>query len=355
MAEQVVYPFRVGTRQRRKNVVPASALTGLGATASYILPRVGLMNYLILELNAVVTTGATTFATLGPWSLLKRVKVSLNLGNMTLVDLSGWSLYQLNKLLFRSWAPDGGGVFTPAADTFLAATAAAGNPWKLILVIPISANPGSEFDTGLINLQAPEVQVNVDVELATAGTDFVASGFTSLTAVTAKLDMCYFDLPLPGAPIALPMGQIVRSVEQEVPINAVGELDYTIQRQGQIMQLCSTFLLNGARSNLLDRTKLIANINDTIYDEASSTNRFINQMDLSSVADVGVYTLDLWHAREAASSGDGRDLINSEVLTTLQWNPVVSSGAVLGSNNNVWKTARRILVNFAMPGLGPSI
>lgn len=354
--QQVIYPFRVATRQRRKQIKTVQSITsGLGGQAQFTLDRVGMLNYLVIVLNATVTLSSTgALATLGPWSLISKVQVNLNLGNMTLVSISGWNLYQMNRILFRGWGPDGAGVFTPASQVYSAPVASGANTWKLPLIIPISANPGSEFDTGLVNLQAPEVQVDVIVTLAQAGADFVTN-FSTLTNVTCTLYQQYFDLPRPGAPVRLPLGQIVRTVETTKAIAAVGELDYTVERQGQLLQFVSTFVANGARSNGLDNVNLIANINDRIYTLDPTICQFVNEFDYSSAAPTGVFALDLWHARESPSSGDRRDVLNTEVLTTLQWNPVVSSGTTLGSGNNYWTSARRVLVNFAQPGIGPSI
>jgi len=348
-------PFRSGTRQRIRQIKSAQSISALGGSTTFTLDRVGMLNYLVIVLRSTVTLSAGgAFATLGPWSMIDRVKVNLNLGNMTLVDMSGYTLYQFNKALFRGFAPDGGGNYTPATDTFAAGVSNGANSWVLPLIIPISANPGSEFDTGLVNLQAPEVQVDVQVSLAAAGSTFVTN-FSSIASTTVELYQCYFDLPRPGAPVQLPLGQIVRSVETTIPVTATGETNYTVERQGQLLQFISTFIANGSRSNGLDRVKLIANINDTIYDMPATLNRFKYQMDYSAPADTGIFNLDLWHARESPSSGDSRDLINTEVLTTLQWDPVVSSGTTLGSGNNSWICGRRVLVNFAMPGIGPSI
>jgi hypothetical protein len=355
MAEQPIFPFRMATRQRAKQVKTTQAISGLGGSASFTLDRVGMLNYLVLVIRATVTLSAGgALATLGPWSLIDRVSVNLNLGNMTLVSVSGWTLYQINKTLFRGWSPDGSGVYTPSSVTFAAGVASGANNWVLPLIIPISANPGSEFDVGMINLQAPEVQVDVNVNINSAGANFVTN-FSTLTNVTAEIHQCYFDLPRPGAPVALPLGQIVRTVETTKPIAATGELDYTVERQGKLLQFISTLVANGSRSNGLDLVKLIANINDTIYAETPTFCKLKNEFDYSLPSDTGVFILDLWHSRESPSSGDERDILNTELLTTLQWNPVISAGTTLGSSNNSWISGRRVLVNFAMPGIGPSI
>jgi hypothetical protein len=328
--------------------------SALAATANFQLDRVGLLNYLIVLVRATVTlAGAGAFATLGPWSVINRFRVDLNLGNMNLVDISGWKAYQLAKILFRGWAPDGGGNFAPNATTFSAPLAMGANTWIIPYLIPISANPGSQFDTGLISLQAPEVQVNVQARFAAAGADFTTQ-FTSITLATVEVHPIYFEYPDPQS-VMLPPGQIVRTVEFSQPIASLGDTFYTIDRQGTLLQLLSTILLNNTRADAgVDRFRLIANINDTIYDYLAPVNKFKYQMDYSAPCDTGVFAADLWHGGENPSSYDDRDVIDSEVLTTLQWVTSISAG--LGAaGTNFFNTARRVLVNFAQPGFGPSL
>jgi hypothetical protein len=347
-------PFRRNTRQRIRQVQAPQTISGLGAQINYQLDRVGLLNYLVVLGRFTVTLSAAgAFATLGPWSIFNRIRVDLNLGNMNLVDISGYQLYQINKMLVRAWAPDGGGMYTPSALTFAAPVAMGANTWLIPLIIPISANPGSQFDNGLINLQAPEVQVNVQFRIAGAGADFVTN-FTSVTG-TVELYSCYFELPDPTR-VALPPGQVVRTVEFSQPYAATGDVQYTLDRQGTLLQLSSTILANGARSNALDGIRLVANINDTIYSLSPIfIAALIDEFYQSCPKDVGVFNLDLWHAGEDPSSYDDRDVIDTEVLTTLQWIATVTAGTTLGAGNNFFNTARRILVNFAVPTIGPAL
>jgi len=226
-------PFRRNTRQRMRQVQSAQSVAGggsaLGSTVNFQLDRVGLLNYLVVVLRGTVTlSGAGAFATLGPWQIINRIRVDLNLGNMNLVDVSGFGLYQLNKRLFRAYAPDGGGIRTPATGVFTAPLAMGANSWVIPLIIPISANPGSQFDTGLISLQSPEVQVNVQIRLAAAGADFVTN-FTSLTLTTVEMYEAYFEYPDPSA-VMLPPAQVVRTVEFSQPYAATGDVTYTIDR-----------------------------------------------------------------------------------------------------------------------------
>ncbi len=348
MAEQQLLPFRVGSRQRMRQVGAAQTFTGLAGSTTFTMPKVGLVNYLLLVVRATVNLSAAgALANLGPWSLVNRIRVDLNLSNMNLVDYDGFHCYQLARTLFRGYAPDGGTNYTPNANTFAAGVAMGNNSWIIPFLIPISANPGSDFDTGLINVQAPEVQMNVDVRLAAAGSDFVTN-FSTISSATAELYEVYFT-PLDPRAVLLPLGQIVRTVQQTQPIVATGENSITIERQGKLLQTLATVIANGSRTDSVDRVQIVANINDTMYDEPTVFNKFIYEHNYSMPSPTGIFSKDFWHAKESPSMGDGRDLINLEVLTTFQKKIFVTAGTTLGSGNNFYHLARRILVNFASP------
>jgi len=273
---------------------------------------------------------------------------------MNLVDIDGNMAYQLARQMFRAWAPDGGTNYTPSTLFFNAPVAMGANSWVIPYFIPISANPGYDFDTGLINLQAPEVQCTVSCRLAASGADFVTN-FTSLTLTTAELYQCYFSSLDPRA-VILPLGQVVRTVQFTQPVVATGENTITVERQGKLMNTLTRFVANGSRSDGIDRLQVIANINDTMYDETATFNAFEYERDYSMPKQVGIFYKDYWHAREDPGMGDARDMINLEVLTTFQQKLFVSSGTTLGSGNNFYDLGRRILVNFVSPattGINP--
>lgn len=359
MPDDVRIPFRMGSRQRKRQSGATQSVAGggnaLGASASFTLDKVGMLNYLLLVIDATVTLSAGgAFATNGPWSILDRIRVDLNLSNMNLVDIDGRMAYDLARQMARGYAPDGGTNYTPNALTFSAPVLMGPNLWKIPFLIPISANPGSDYDTGLINLQAPEVQCNVQARFAAAGANFVTN-FTSLTLVNAKLYQCYFSSLDPRA-VILPLGQVVRTVQFTQPIVATGENIITVERQGKLMNTITRVVANGARSDGIDRIQVVANINDTMYDEPTDFNSNEYERDYSMPRPVGIFYKDFWHSEENPSSGDGRDLINLEVLTTFQQKVFVSAGTTLGSGNNFYDLGRRILVNFLSPatsGINP--
>lgn len=342
-------PFRMGSRQRKRQGGSTQSVTvGLGGTANFTLDKVGMLNHIWLIVRATVNlNNAGAFATLGPWSIINRIRVDLNLSNMNLVDVDGRMAYDMACQMFRAWAPDGGGMYTPNANEFAAGLAMGNNQWIIPFFIPISANPGSEFDTGLINLQAPEVQCNVSVRLAGAGADFVTQ-FNTLTNVTVELHQTYFSSLDPRA-VILPMGQVVRTVQFTQPVVATGLNQITVERQGKLMNTLTRFVANGSRSDGIDRLQIVSNINDTMYDETLGFQSVEFERDYSRPRPTGIFYKDFWHARESPGSGDGRDLINLEILTTFQQNLVVSAGTALGSGNNFYDMGRRVLVSFVSP------
>lgn len=352
-------PFRLGSRQRKRQTQTTQSIAGganaLGGVASFTLDKVGMLNYLILIVRARVNLSmAGALATLAPWSLVNRIRVDLNLSNMNLVDIDGRMAYDLARMHFRGWAPDGGGNYTPNVGAFAAGVANGNNDWIIPYFIPISANPGSDYDTGLINLQAPEVQCTVTVRLTSNGAE-LATNFNTLTLATVELHQCYFSSLDPRA-VVLPLGQVIRTVQFTQPVVATGENTYTVERQGKLMQMASRLVANGARSDGIDRIQVVANINDTIYDETFGLLSQEFERDYSMPRAVGIFAKDYWHARENPGMGDGRDLINLEVLTTFQQKLFISSGTTLGSGNNFYDVGRRILVNFVSPataGINP--
>jgi hypothetical protein len=350
-------PFRLGSRQRKRQSTATQQVPApvLGQSVNFILEKVGMLNYLVIFVKGTATISAAgpTFIT-GPWPLVDRIRVDLNLSNMNLVDIDGPMAHEMNAQMFRGWGPAGAGIWTPNPTSYSAPVAVGDNQWVVPFFIPISANPGDSFDTGLINMQAPEVQCNVQIRFTPNPTN-VYPTLTTFTNATVEVHQCYFSSLDPRA-VILPLGQVVRTIQFTQPVVATGENTITIERQGKLMQTLTRFIANGAPSDSIDRLQIVANINDTLYDETASFNSFEYERDYSRPRPVGVWYKDFWHAKEAPGSGDGRDLINLEVLTTFQQKLFVAQGTTLGSGNNFYHLGRRVLVNFVSPatsGINP--
>lgn len=357
---QNLLPFRQGSRQRKrrsKMTIPFSQ--GFGDIANFELAKVGMINYLVWFIRGTFTfssVGSFT-GTEGPWSLLKRLRVDLNLSNMNLFDLDGPMCFRMASQMFRGWTPAGTPNDSIASNplAYSAPMLAGDNEWIIPYFIPISANPGDSFDTALINAQAPEVQVLCEARVEPNPAN-IAQNLTAVTNLRIDPFQCYFSSLDPRA-VILPLGQVVRTIQFSQAVVNTGENILTLPRQGKIMNTLTRFLANGQLSDLVDRVEIVANINDTMYAEDGMFNAFEYQRDYSHPKPVGVFYNDFWHARESPSSGDGRDLVNLEVLTTFQQKIFVSESATLGTTGNNWlHHGRRILVNFQSPatsGINP--
>src|SRR5262252_6559887 len=127
-------PFRAGSRQRKRQSGATQSVAGggsaLAGVATVTLDKVGMLNYLAIRVQATVTLSAGgAFATNGPWSLVNRIRVDLNLSNMNLVDYDGRMCYDLARMHNIGWAPDGGGNYTPNTNVFNAPVAMGNNSW----------------------------------------------------------------------------------------------------------------------------------------------------------------------------------------------------------------------------------
>jgi hypothetical protein len=340
-AAQKLYPFRMGTRQRRAKVGTIAYATS-SAGQPLPLPRVGLLSAIILQFRGTVTlSGAGALADQGPWNLLSRIRVNSNIGSASLVDVSGYGGYLMQKWMARGWLPDNAGVgsTTVNADIHAAPVAMGANTWVLTWVIPISANRGTNFETGLINLQAPEVTVTVEPTFGA-----LLDPATLVTATTGNLHVFYeyYEIPDPRA-FKLPPLTLVRTLEEQQAVAATGDNIYTVPRMGTLLQLVHCFRANGVRSDGYDSHSVKFNKTDTVYNDERQELRVFEKVMYSSPPVVGAIYRDFWNAYEDVSQGDTRDAIDSEQLTTLESIVTVSSGTALGANNNFLQSIRRIL------------
>src|SRR5262245_51234558 len=229
-------PFRLNTRQRvQQNQTDGSKALVLGQTTNWNIDKVGFLSGFILKISGTVTLGgAGVIVDRGPLALLDRVKVTLLNGNITVVDISGPHLDLLNRQFWRGFAFNGNGVYTPSASIYSTPVLMAANAWVMHVFIPIGANLQTAFDTGLINAQSSQNTIAVQLLTTGSGTNFV-SNFTSM-ALNAEIHNVYYDVPPPSV-VRWPLNQLVRTIQAQEIIGAVGDVRHEIERQGRLLQL----------------------------------------------------------------------------------------------------------------------
>lgn len=332
MAEKkALYPFRLNTRQRIQ-YIGSMSYTDSGQTRLEI-PQVGFLSGLLIRLTGTVTLSAAgALADLGPWSIIRRLVVGLNLGQLNVVDVTGYGAYLAN--LLRTF----GSNIDSASQIYSAPVAAGANTWELNLYVPIGANNGENFDFGLINLQAPEVQAYCQI---TWGTPADFSTLVTSVSMTAHVSYLYYEVPDPRE-VKWPANVVHRILEDQQPITQTGENAYTVLRQGVIGRLTHYVRLNGARSASVDELRLRINKTDTIYSVRREHQYLLQNTRYGRSLPTGVFVWDFWNANESVARGDFRDTIDSEAVTTLESVPVITTGATMGTNNNFLNTVREI-------------
>lgn len=349
MAQQAKRLFREVTRQSiRKNGGVNPIVYAANGGGSLPLDKVGMLNRIILQFRGTITlsgAGSGTISDKGPWNLLSRLKVNVNGAALTLWDTTGYGAYVQNALISQSYRPDaaGAGNTVPDAMIHAAPTASGANTWLLTWILPIAANQGTNFETGLINLQSPEVTVTVEPTFGA-----LTDPNSLVTATTGNLHVWYEYYEIPDPRLAdLPPVLAVRTIEDNQPINGTGDNIYTVPRGGNLMSLAHILTLNGARNHAsADNWRIAFNKATTVYNLETQIMRLRNREFSGLDAPTGVVNWDFFHATQDMTAGDNRDLIDTEELATLESIVAVSSGATLGSNNNSLQTVRRILQVF---------
>lgn len=343
-------PFRYGTRRRIRQVNSVAYSSGADL-APIKMPEVGFLSALIIEVSGTMNVSGSpgVLVDKGPWNLLKRIKFDVNLGTSNIVDVSGFGAFLVASDLKRGFGPSGGGNNTPISSVYAAPVVNGNNTWKLMYYIPIAANDWDAFDTGLINLQAPEVQANLNITCGTTADVFSSGAGTGFTG-TITVHQVYYDVPDPKQ-VAWPLTQVVRTVEEATPILVTGDFTYyQILRQGTLLELISVVRCNGALSEAFDQLQFRLNKSDYVEQRNKSAAGFLNQYANSIVPPTGVFFWQFWNAMGQPQGGDLRDTFNTEKVTTMEAGVLITSGTTLGSNNNDFSNIRRVLVNLNRKG-----
>lgn len=335
MPNQQLLSFRPNTRQKRLKF--GTAAYSLGGSQSILLPEVGYLARIFLFFVGTVSYSATsTPADLSPYSIFKRISVTLNNSATDIFNCSGFSTFLVNSILTKMGRLDQ----QPQADFYAYPVVGATQSFVLGLQIPISMSQGFNFEAGLINLQAPEVQCQLNMDFHSANTD-IGDNITAL-AGTVHAYYEYYEVPSPTQVLQPPV-VLHRIIEQTQPVSTTGDNIYTVPRGGNMIRLLHTLRLNGARSDSYDETSLRFNQSETIYKEERRLKKLIMRERYGYNMPTGVIAHDWAYALQHPEESDLRDAINTEMVTTTDSIVTVSSSATLGTNNNFLVSVREIL------------
>ncbi len=357
-------PFRNNTRQRWAKVLPSASIA-FGSTAQIPFPQVGLMSRIFLFVQGSIVDSAATpntpASTFGPFNLLKRITGTLNLGTSNVFDLSGYGSYMVEKVSNQAVDFKFANTDQSTDNFYQYPSSLVQNVAKVInfvVMIPVNANDGPQFAVGLINLQAPELRFNLNLTFGLSA-DIFPGSTTSATQTLSGTVTCYYqyyEVPDPDE-VALPARVMHRLLEDRTPVLATGDTTYLVPRQGVALQIMHNVILNGVidkssplNGNVSGR-RLVFNKTDTAYNVDPIVDRIVSRLRYGlSAAGIdipsGMYIWDLWDGDMSPSSGDLRDAIDTEALSTLESIITIATGATLGSNNNFIDTVRRVMQQY---------
>jgi len=345
MAEQQLQSYRASKPRKRiiRNSTGVQAID-LNSHYEWDLDKIGLCTGVILKITGTVTidnTGTGVIANLGPWSLIKRLKLTTASG-ASLYDTPGYDAFQLNKRQKVAWGPDGAGLYTEATDVYsVPVVQNTANAWELHLWVPFSQNDGSMFDSGIFGLQSNVTQVKLELDTATAGTDFV-SRYAS-EALTAEIWNVIYDPPMAGAPVRWPNNRIVKTISTQYSGIVAGENLLEIPRQGILLDAQLRCVFNGSRSNALDFIKFRTNYTDYYEDRKPSIDHFLYSRLYGKPADTGIFTLDFNSAGDLPFTGDMLHTYNLLDYSKTELVAQVTAGTTVSGTTYMQLTTRHWL------------
>lgn len=359
-AQPMVVPFRNRTRKRVHPVQNALAWAA-NKTINVELPKNGLLSAIYIILTGTIANPDNQALIQGwqyPFNLIRRVKFDANIGNAELVNLSGYGLHLVSSNMEEGFRTDKGGAGAAAANSALYAAGSGNgnNAVKFVFKLPIAMNSKENFQAGLINLQDTGLTAKLVLEcgqisdiLSKAG-----GGMTATFAGNFEILYEYFEIPIPrpNEVVARPMRAVIRTIETQYPIVATGDINYPVERQGFLLQAIQRFILNDAVAPETALTSFSLRGNLTEYLDRYTPDVLRLEQRMRSAMDYPneIFHFDFWNSMGDLSSGDTRDLVNTEAYTQLELISTLAAGAVLGVGTNFIHTIQRNYVELEKRG-----
>lgn len=367
-AQQSLAPFRYGTVKRRIPIGTFAITLGT-RLPSVKIPQVGMASRVLFTVAGsytVATAPLVVANTDGFDSLIANASLTLNNGSAQVVSTSGIGINVINRnigtaLPIKKGSPAGtGNVNLQSLPLALGAST-----FTYGGILPINANQGMEFEMGLVNLQAQEVQMTVDLTFNPLATIFTTPANCTAFAATCALSYEYFEIPDPSQYLMPPL-MLVRTIEDgAAAIAATGDQLYTLTRLGTMLSYHAVLVLNnlyGDAGVAISETKLRFNKTDVQYDQLSADTDIyeselygygvdLTQSPTPSAATPGnrrrlfqsAVTLNFWSAGDAdRNGGDFRDAIDTEENTTSEFINTIAAGTALNAGKDFLIHVRRV-------------
>ena len=246
--------FRENSRQRSW-MLPAQAFVP-GNRMSFLLPQSGYLGPIYVRvfgsIRRSVGDTSTSIATAG--DIFQRLQLAINIGAGFPVDITGKHMHFLQFMLQRGTHPFSTRptVFSPFLFPIPLAGPPVDTPFVWQWIIPVNQNDGINFEDGLINLQALEVQASLNINCGVIADIFptgsVLTG-TSFQNVFVEIGLETYEVPRPGTNTMIPAFLLHRLVSDSQPINSLGDQSYRPLPEGRLLQLHHIFIVNNTQDD----------------------------------------------------------------------------------------------------------
>lgn len=235
------------TREFVVNIGAKAGTNLLGETFSWDLPKTGILGSIMLVITGNLTTAPSTPNAQGKSRLVRRVRLSANAG-INLCDFSAGGYHWLMRDYMEH-------LNDPVPQSDARAVAASG-PFDLSMHIPISVN--SRDPIGLVNLQNPDTQLRLEVEVAP--TTDLANDYTVYTYTVAPY-LQMFKMPL--AKEDRPKFDFLQTWQEDVnAVTSGAEFAYNWLRGNTYLSVTHALTINAAAANSYTFAGLRINQND---------------------------------------------------------------------------------------------
>ena len=341
-----------------------SATAPSRARSRFVLPKVGLLSRLYIDIDAVSATGydltigagaaAAAADGRGPFQIVDGVTVKVN-GGSGWYDVSGFGTYIVNAVEAADAYPDTGtpGTAYATAPTAIATTlknypvAADGRP-RFGLEVPFCLGPSNPL--GMLLLQND--LTTVELEIRWGSLDAYAAltgGAVATLTLTATVIAEVFDIPPADAFGAFfrPMlrwGHWWREERQDVTASGRGANIVSLDNHDTYLRVFHTLMRNSVlNTDNIDDVRFVLNRNHTLFDHDDATHFRRQRKNVGK--DVPVVLHDFF------ATGTLRAVIHADAYTDIRSEIDLSS--VAGTN---WLlTATEKLVDLGEPGAGAAV
>jgi hypothetical protein len=347
--------FQSATRQNI-TMLPSQVYSKEGKFV-FTLPKVGLASRLFLMVKGTMTvtpgTGSASLSTKTGFNLIKRVRVLANSG-ASVFDVSGYGTYLINRVS-KEHRPVIDSIADGGTDSlvYAAGVASGANAWRLGLEIPIAVN--ERDPVGLILLQNNASQITVEVEMnpeigATddgAAVKVTGDATAEFTNGSVMLGMEYFTVPRAKEDYPA-LNYLHQYLEESLSLNAAGVQTISLQRGNTYLSLMHYVIISGAlNSAAVEKLRILYNQSENPYNLDAQLQLMLQRERYGSDLPIGTFIHDWYYSNGMTNLGNSRDMLNSANVTEFQSEITIASGTSVTPGTSKIATIKRQLIQIS--------